>query len=115
MPTVSEILASGNPVQVDLLTALPDGNDPATWQVCSWASYASQMVTPTIKSNTADGSIFEIVAAFIVALGQQQNVLAFGVSYQGIGIAVGPVNVPLAALGLFPTFKAWITCYPYFP
>lgn len=113
--TVSEILASGIPVQVDLLTALPDGNDPATWQICSWPSYAQQSVTPQVKSNDANGSLFAIVASFIVALGAQNSVAAFGVSYQGVGIAVGPVNVPPAALGLFPTFTANITCYPYSP
>lgn len=89
--TIAQILTSGMPVQIELLTDLPDNVDPATWSRPAWFNYKVVTGIPiiTVPSPSVVGTVS---ADFDVQLNETAIVRAFGIRYQGTGIFCGATS-----------------------
>lgn len=109
---ISDVLTSGAPLQVDLLTALPDSSDPSTWQRPNYSSGEAPTGIPIISSapplllGTLNVDILPRLVAPCV-------IVAFGVSWQGNCLLIGPCSSFYLADGLPHVFQCSFVVYQW--
>lgn len=96
--TVSEILRSGQPLQVDLLTEFPLDTNPSTWVKAYWPGYETAYGFPDISKSTDNAIGGTIDCQFFVDPIRVGFVVAVGVTFQGQWLFTGKVVPDLSKL-----------------
>lgn len=110
--SISDILASGMPVQLELLTDLPESSDPLTWPRVPFADGSSFSAIPVVDL-TGPGAVGRIEFSLVPKLAAPVTVSAFGIRFQGQTLFVGPCG-PFYLTGGFPVlFRASFVVYPW--
>lgn len=98
MVKISEILLSGNPVKVDLLTEFPLDSDPSTWKKPTWTGYDSAWSFPALTSRSDNSWLGVLQCQFRVDPAVFANVVAVGVTYDGQNLFVGNFRPTIGAI-----------------
>ena len=84
---VSDVLKSGFPLTVELLTEVPASNDPLTWSRVPLLNAQTVTGVPTIQ-NTSDNLLCEMDVYFDVEVAFASTCNCVGITWQGNCIAV---------------------------
>lgn len=105
--TATEILLSGNALQVDLLTEVPDSTLPANWKIASWPGYQPLVNTPVIAQNQG-GTLTGYIFGPLLPLGQVAEAAVVSFAGQAVMFAlIEPVAVPLGLLTISFVVQPW--------
>lgn len=111
MPPIRDIFVSGQPLQVDLLTAMPDFADPALFSLPRWQGYGPQFGVPSIQWND-DGVLGSITVQWIVPQGATDQIVAAAVSYNGQVVLICNCSIVTPVIGKTSTC---VVNFIYFP
>ena len=109
---ISEVLTAGLPLQVDLLTALPDSSDPSTWQRPNYSSGEAPAGIPIISSAPPLllGTLNVDVLPRLVA---PAVIVAYGLIWQGNCVLIGQCSPFYLADGFPCVFQASFCVYQW--
>jgi len=110
---VSEILRSGQPLQIDLLTEFPLETDPQTWTKASWEGYVSAWGFPNISKETGDAIGGTIDCQFFVDPIRVGFVVALGVTFQGKFLFTGRMPANISKLSGLSDFRVEFAVQPW--
>lgn len=92
--TISEILASGRLLEIDVLLSVPTTSNSADFAKPTWTGYRSQLAPASVQANSLPaGMAFRIVCQFL-ASGGIWPIAAAAVYYQGQLLFVAPLDSP---------------------
>lgn len=92
--TLAEIIASGDPLEVDILQVVPANSSRAGWAVPGWQGYRSVVAYPVVDKNSLPaGLAFRLNCQFLAKSGAWP-IAAVAVSYQGSILFFAPLENP---------------------
>lgn len=109
---ISDILTSGAPLQVDLLTALPESSDVNTWERAPFADGTTWSAVPFIDSNN-ELVIGNLTFGILPRLSSPAVIVAFGIRFQGQTVFVGACSPFYLADGFPCVFKVTFFTYQW--